>query len=312
MQSLGLDYKPAIDSTQAFQTKLVGLNKQLESMKAIAIQSVKDINNAFSSQMGGLNPNMIKDYNKMFANLEKQNKPIEIRVETDKAEIKMQEFAKNMGIKLDKNLRQQFTGLASGLMGEFDENKFSHLGQRIGVAFSESMNKEHKRISRQAIADTEEAYKFLTDYFKGGKGLDANQYSTKQAISEVDGFKHAMSGIAKISSDSHISLETLQADMQHLGVFASQNIQTYDEFAHALTRVVQQYREFKSTGTIDGLNPLDGMDGNVTKFVEEELMKLTTELAKIQYESAETKISLQDLGNVGTPIKTIKIGRAHV
>lgn len=52
MQSLGLDYKPAIDSTKEFQGAIDSLDKQLADMKTKAIQNANYINNAFSSQLG--------------------------------------------------------------------------------------------------------------------------------------------------------------------------------------------------------------------------------------------------------------------
>lgn len=61
MQSLGIDYNPAINSTLQFQKTIGDLNKQLETMKAIAMQSAKDVNNAFSSQLRSGNSNQIVD-----------------------------------------------------------------------------------------------------------------------------------------------------------------------------------------------------------------------------------------------------------
>lgn len=54
MQSLGLDYQPAINSTKAFENRISSLNKQLAEMKMLAMQGAKDINNAFSSQLGSM------------------------------------------------------------------------------------------------------------------------------------------------------------------------------------------------------------------------------------------------------------------
>jgi hypothetical protein len=54
MQSLGLDYKPAENSIKSFEGRIAALNKQLFDLKANAIQGAKDINQAFSSQLGSL------------------------------------------------------------------------------------------------------------------------------------------------------------------------------------------------------------------------------------------------------------------
>lgn len=54
IQSLGLDYKPAEQSIKSFEARIASLNKQLFNMKANAIQGARDINQAFSSQLGSL------------------------------------------------------------------------------------------------------------------------------------------------------------------------------------------------------------------------------------------------------------------
>ncbi len=54
IQSLGLDYSQAIQSTRAFEASIASLNKQLFEMKANALQGARDINQAFSSQLGNL------------------------------------------------------------------------------------------------------------------------------------------------------------------------------------------------------------------------------------------------------------------
>ena len=68
MSSLGLDYQPAIDSTKAFESTIENLNKQLAKMKEDAIQSAKDVNSAFSSQLGD---KKVKD---MFTQMQKEKK----------------------------------------------------------------------------------------------------------------------------------------------------------------------------------------------------------------------------------------------
>lgn len=52
MQSLDLDYSKAILSTLHFGKSIETLNQQLADMKKIALQSAKDINTMFSSQLG--------------------------------------------------------------------------------------------------------------------------------------------------------------------------------------------------------------------------------------------------------------------
>ena len=54
MQSLGLDYNPAINATKQFEKHINSLNKQLAELKMTAMQSTKDINSIFSSQLSTL------------------------------------------------------------------------------------------------------------------------------------------------------------------------------------------------------------------------------------------------------------------
>lgn len=52
IQSLDLDYSKAILSTKHFEQSIQSLNKQLQGMKGIAIQTAKDIGNSFSNTLG--------------------------------------------------------------------------------------------------------------------------------------------------------------------------------------------------------------------------------------------------------------------
>lgn len=61
MQSLGLDYSPAISSTLKFEKVVADLNKELSIMKDNALSSVKGINNVFSSQLGNIGNKQILD-----------------------------------------------------------------------------------------------------------------------------------------------------------------------------------------------------------------------------------------------------------
>lgn len=54
IQSLGLDYSSAINSTKMFEARIASLNQQLLQLKANALQGARDINQAFSSQLGSL------------------------------------------------------------------------------------------------------------------------------------------------------------------------------------------------------------------------------------------------------------------
>ena len=57
MQSLDLNYNPAINSTLRFEKSIQSLNKQLATMKTMAMSGARDINTTFSSQLGGMTSN---------------------------------------------------------------------------------------------------------------------------------------------------------------------------------------------------------------------------------------------------------------
>lgn len=54
MSTLGLNFNPAEQSIKSFETRIASLNKQLFEMKALALQGAKEINAAFSGQIGQL------------------------------------------------------------------------------------------------------------------------------------------------------------------------------------------------------------------------------------------------------------------
>lgn len=76
MQSLDLDYSKAIMSTLHFSKSIESLNKQLAGMKGISLQSAKDINAVFASQLGQVtgNKTLVDQFGKPFQTIESQAK----------------------------------------------------------------------------------------------------------------------------------------------------------------------------------------------------------------------------------------------
>lgn len=54
MSTLGLNFNPAEQAIKSFETRIASLNRQLLEMKALALQGAKEINTAFSGQLGQL------------------------------------------------------------------------------------------------------------------------------------------------------------------------------------------------------------------------------------------------------------------
>ena len=296
MQSLDLDYSKAISSTLQFQESIGSLNKQLESMKKIAMQSAKEINNAFSSQLGNVDTGFLKEYNKMFSNLEKQNKPIEVKVETDKAEIKMQKFAESMGIRLDKNLRGKFKGLASNLLGDFDQSQFDDLAANISMSYQKAMDKQNQKMQASMFAQSDD--KKIYDYLN--KATIKLDESTVRAKKNVDGFSHAIRNLAKQSETSGSSLDQMAQEMEGMGIsgFGANT----EDIAARMTKAVNSVRDFRN-GMVDLGSSVPTAE--IEQFTRDALSNLIVDLNKVQLESKEVTASLQGIGTSQESMESI-------
>lgn len=286
MQSLGIDYNPAINSTMEFQKTVGNLNKQLLEMKATAMESANDINNAFSSQLGNVDASFLKEYNKMFANIHKQNKPIEIKVETDKAEIEMQEFAKSMGIKLDKNLRENFKGLSGSMITNYDEGAINELAGNIASSYKVAMDKQSKQMQISVLNDSDD--KAIYDYLNNST-LRLSE-STLNAKKNVDGFNQAIRNLVKTSSDSGHSLDQIAQELEGMGIqgFGANT----EDIAERMTRAVQTVRNgFVNLGQ-------DVPMREIEQFTKESLTELLAKLAAIDYEAKFTAKSLDQVAKI--------------
>lgn len=222
MQSLGLDYSSAIKSTKDFEKSIDGLNKQLENMKNVAGTTVKEIN-------------------AMFNKIDKINKPVEISVVTDKAEKAMTDFAQSMGIKLTKDLKNQFKGLTSGLLtGEFNQAEFDNLASSIADAYEKASKKYSKSVQMQMFGDTDDMK--IYEYLRTAT-LKLND-STIRAKKNVDGFSHAIRNLAKQSKDSGLSLDQMAQELEGMGVhgFGANT----EDIAQKMTAAVQNVRNLKN------------------------------------------------------------------
>lgn len=293
MQSLGLDYNPAINSTLQFQKTIGDLNKQLEAMKSIALQSAKNVNEAFSSQLGQMNVSVLREMNKMYANLENQNKPIEIRVVTDKAENAMNNFAKSMGIKLDKNLKEQFKGLSDGLMTNFDQSKFDELASNISNSYRIAMEKQSKNMQMNMLGDSDD--KAIYDYLN--KATIKLDLSTLNAKNNVDGFSQAIRNLTKQSKDAGLSLDQMAKELEGQGI--SKLGTNTEDIAARMTKAVQTVR--------NGLVDLgeDVPMAEIEQFTKDSLINLITSLSQIDAEAKQATISLEGIATANAPLQTV-------
>lgn len=281
-----MDYSPAVKSTEEFESSMKSLNDEIDRLKENAIQSAKDVGTAFTSQMSG------KEVRNMFTQMQKENKAIEVKVITDKAEREMIDFAKSMGIKLNKEMKGHFSDLADGMFGDFDQSKLDHMVKSISDAYIEAEKKYNRQMQQSMFKDTDDMkiYEYLrTSTLK----LDE---STVNAKNNVDGFNHAIRNLVKTSKDAGLSLDQMGQELESMGV-KSLGANTED-IAERMTKAVASVREFKH-----GFSEL-GSDiprQQIESFVQDELLKLTTSLAQIKHESKETANSLSHLGSSVTP-----------
>ena len=222
-------------------------------------------------------------------NIEKNSKPIEIEVITDKAEIAMSNFAKSMGIKLNKDLKGQFKDLSSNLLGDFDQSKFDNLAKGIVNAYKMAMDKNSKKIQFDFFENSDD--KKIYDYLKGSiLKLDD---STINAKKNVDGFNGALKGLVKTSKESGLSLDQMAQELNSMGI-KDLGVNTED-IASKLTKSVKNVRDVKN-GFIELGDSVP--DKEINEFVQNELMDLLTGLGKIEYESKQAKDSLKQINSV--------------
>ena len=286
MQTLGLNYDPAIKATEQFEGSMVSLRKDLEFMKSTAIDTAKSINKAFTAEFGKLKAQDIK---KIFDQIDRYNKPVEIKVVTDKAEKAMNEFASSMGIKLDKNLKAQFSGLADGIFGDFDQSKFDGLASSIADSYEKAMKKYNTRIQKSNFANTDDAK--IYEYLRTAT-IRLND-STIDAKKNVTGFSHALQNLTKQSTDSGLALDQMAQELE--GVHNIKDLgNTTEDIAERMTLAVERTRELKHGFSDIGI---DVPRTEIDKFVQESLNDLVTNLFHIKSEALAANQSLSSLGD---------------
>lgn len=169
MQSLGLDYSPAIQSTIKFEKSIADLNKQLAQLKAIAIQSANDINKAFSSQFG------ISANNKII--FDQFGKPLKIIKEEAKATSShMKDMAKNISIVQLEQMKAQAAAIQQRVATK-------ELSQEYGVqaaTIREQLNILQARLQAEGKLTAEEVKQ--TQQLK--EQLDILRHQTRAAVAD--------------------------------------------------------------------------------------------------------------------------------
>lgn len=169
MQSLGLDYSPAIQSTIKFEKSIADLNKQLAQLKAIAIQSANDINKAFSSQFG------MSANNKII--FDQFGKPLKIiKEEAKETSSHMKDMAKNISIVQLEQMKAQAAAIQQRVATK-------ELSQEYGVqatTLRDQLNIIQARLQAEGKLTAEEVKQ--TQQLK--EQLDILRHQTRAAVAD--------------------------------------------------------------------------------------------------------------------------------
>jgi len=293
IQSLGLDYSPAIKSTEDFQKSIAVLNKFLADLKSSAIQTAKEVNNAFSLQ------SVYKNVKSILNQIEKENKPVEIKVVTDKSEKALIDFARSLGIKLDKELKGQIKGLAGTFTENFDESRFKELATSIAESYQKAVEAYNKKSYIKEFANSEDMkiYEYLRTVT-----LKLSE-TTIQAKRNVDGFSNAIKNLVNQSKEAGMELDEIAAELKSMGI-TGLGANTED-IAQRLTEAINKVREVKH-GFIDLKTNVPKTE--IESFVQDSLMNLIITLAKIEQESKKASGSLNQMGDIKPePLKNVTV-----
>lgn len=169
MQSLGLDYSPAIQSTIKFEKSIADLNKQLAQLKAIAIQNAKDINKAFSSQFG------MSANNKII--FDQFGKPLKIiKEEAKETSSHIKDMAKNISIVQLEQMKAQAAAIQQRVATK-------ELSQEYGVqatTLRDQLNIIQARLQAEGKLTAEEVKQ--TQQLK--EQLDILKHQTRAAVAD--------------------------------------------------------------------------------------------------------------------------------
>lgn len=283
LAKMQMDYSSAIKSTEDFENSMKSLNDEIDKLKANALQSAKDTNSAFMSSMSN------KDIRNAYAQMHKENKPIEVKVVTDKAEKAMIDFSRSMGIKLNKEMKENFSGLADSMMGEFDQSKFDTLANNISEAYKNANRKHSRRMEKQDFLNSEDM-RFYEELRSTTMRIGTEFTDAKN---NIDGFSDAIRNVVKVSNESGRSMDELYMHFKSLGF--KELGQDEMEFAEKIVQVVERVRDVRQgfTPITDQIDPAE-----IDRFVQEQLAQLLISLGKIQDESKQTGVELSNIGNV--------------
>lgn len=197
MSTLGLNFNPAEQSIKSFESRIASLNKQLLEMKALALQSAKDINSVFSSQLGQLGSGNVI--------LDQFGQPLKtVQIEAQKATTVINDMAKSSDIMASAYLKSTKAAKEHGQTVQDVAKKYNIFG-----------NEMQRRTSW-----------FLTGTLFYG-GINA----AKEAIQTISEVEMGVTQIARVMEDSTFVFKDYRDELLQLGIEYGQTFETVQDIA---------------------------------------------------------------------------------
>ena len=193
MQSLDLDYSKAILSTLHFGQQIESTNKQLQGMKGIALQTAKDINTAFASQLGsGAGAKTLVDqYGNAFKTVQSEAKK------------------------------------ATASVNSFGNTANAH----SSVATAAKQHSQSVKDVANSYSILESEWNRRTSWFLSGTLFYGMINGAKEAVSTIKDVEMGMVEIARIMDDSTFSFEGYRDQLLQLGVDYGQTFENVQDIA---------------------------------------------------------------------------------
>lgn len=254
MQALDLDYSKAILSTMQFTQSIEGLNKQLANSKNIAMQTAKDINTAFSSQLGGMGSKQILDqFGKPFKTIRDEAKATSTNVR-DMAKSYKESYIEQMKAQVasiqqrttTKGLSQEYTKQAGALREQL--NVIQARLQAEGKLSAEEIKQTQqlkeqldilKAQTRTAISDDirtnpstfGQEWERRSSWFLTGAMFYGTINAAKEATQSIKDVEMGMVEIARVMTDSSFVFNDYRDNLFKLGIDYGQTFDNVQQIA---------------------------------------------------------------------------------
>lgn len=253
MQSLDLDYSKAILSTMHFGQSIEALNKQLAGMKGIAIQTAKDVNTAFASQMGQGNKSLVDQYGNAFRTVQSEAKKTNTTIKDTANTIKQStlEQLKSQSATIQqrtttKKLSDEYSVQAKLIRDQANElqNKLMLSGKLTDAELmqTKALREQLDILKHQTAVDVSDQIRINPNPFgdewqrRAGWFLSGSLFygvinGAKEATAIIKDVEMGMVELARVMDDSSFVFNDYRDDILRLGVEYGQTFDTVQQIA---------------------------------------------------------------------------------